>query len=93
MTSLGLVFGFMGIKNTEPRKLDDCYQSFQWKYALVTPPHANHGLFYFGQKLNHNGDKYLNHQLVANWMSILTLSANRSDTLWVFGNRNREWYK
>ncbi len=93
MTSLGLIFGLMGIKNTEPRKLPDCYQSFQWKYALVTPPHADHGLFYFGQKVNHNGDKYLNHQMVANWMTILTLSTQRSDTLWVFGNRKNEWYK
>lgn len=93
MTSLGIVYGFMGLKNTNPKKLPDCYQDYQWMYALTTPPHAKDGVYYYGCRDNHNGDKYIKYQHVGNWITIMTLCAHRNDTLWSFGNRTHNWFK
>lgn len=93
MTSLGIVYGFMGLKNTNPKKLPDCYQDYQWMYALTTPPNAKEGVYYYGCRDNHTGDKYLKYQHVGNWLTIMTLSTHRDDTLWSFGNRTRDWFK
>ena len=92
MTSLGIVYGFMGIKNAAPKAMQDCYDDYRWMFSLTTPPNARQGTYYYGCRANHTGDKYLKRRLVANWVTIMALCTHRSDTLWIFGNRKRDWY-
>ena len=93
MTSLGLVYGFMGLKNAKPKEIPGCHEDYRWMYALTTPPNSNAGVYYYACRHNHVGDKYLKKEQVGNWVTILTLSAHKNDTLWCFGNRKKNWYK
>lgn len=93
MTSLGILYGFMGMKNTSPNKLSKVYKNYRWMYALTTPPNTEAGVYYYGCRDNTNGDKYINYNQVGNWLTIMTLCTQRNDTLWAFGNRTPNWMK
>ena len=74
MTSLGIVFGFMGIKNSSENALRKCLDDYRWMYSLVTPANFDHGSYYYGCRSNHGGDGYCNRRLVGNWVSLITLT-------------------
>ena len=62
-------------------------------YSLVTPANFDHGSYYYDCRSNHGGDGYCNRRLVGNWVTLITRCAHRNDTLWVFGNRTKGWYR
>ena len=92
MTSIGLMFGFMGLKNTDERGYRKCLDDYRWMFSLVQPANLDHGSYYYGQKHNSGGDGYCKYRLVGNYMTLMMLNSHRNDTLWLFGNRERGWY-
>ena len=62
-------------------------------YSLVQPANFEHGSCYYGHRGNHCGDGYCKRRLVGNFTTLMTLCSARDDTLWMYGNRKREWYK
>ncbi|GAA5495716.1 hypothetical protein Rhal01_01895 [Rubritalea halochordaticola] len=91
MTSMGIIYGTFGLKATHYRKWEEHMRYHQWMFALSTPENWRQGSYYYGQKGNHGGDSYLGYQQVANFTNILLLTSYRDDTLWMLGNRKKEW--
>lgn len=93
MTSLGLIYGVMGLKNSSESSYRKCMDDYRWMFSLVQPANLEHGSYYYGQRKNHGGDGYCNRRLVGNYTTIMMLTSHRNDTLWMFGNRERNWYQ
>lgn len=93
MTSIGMIYGTFGLKATHYEKWEEHMRYHQWMFALTTPVNWNQGSYYYGQKGNHGGDSYLGYNRVANFTNILLLNSYRDDTLWMTGNRKKEWLR
>tara|TARA_R110000850_G_scaffold239282_3_gene364106 strand:+ start:3078 stop:4481 length:1404 start_codon:yes stop_codon:yes gene_type:complete len=92
VTSMALIFGFMGNKNNNPKAFRETMNYHRWLLALAQPFDQNHGAYYFGKRANFGGDKYLGLRTVGNYQTVLILTSAKNDTLWSFGNRNETWY-
>jgi hypothetical protein len=93
VTSMGLIFGFMGLKNSGPRGFRETMDYHQWMLALAHPIDEDHGAYYFGKRGNFGGDGYLGYRPVANYQTALILASAKNNTLWSFGNREKNWSK
>ena len=63
------------------------------RFALATPVDPDHGAYYFGKRGNFGGDGYLGFRPVANYQTALILASAKNNTLWSFGNREKDWFK
>ncbi len=93
VTSMAVIFGFMGIKNSDPESFRKTLDYHRWMLALVQPFDPNDGAYYYGKRANFGGDKYLGLRTVGNYQTILTLASAKNDSLWCFGNRTKNWYE
>ena len=93
MTFIGPVFGFMGLKNTGKSSYRKAFDDYQWMFSLIQPANYDHGSYYYGDRGNSGGDEYCKKRLVGNVMALMVLNSYRDDTLWVFGNRTKNWSK
>ena len=88
MSSIGLIFGFAGIKSANRQDHDTVMR--QWiPYFELCRTHAGTAA-YFGGKRNYTGDAYLGLHPMGNAMVALML-ASSDDHLFLFGGREANW--
>ncbi len=93
VASMGTIFGFMGLKNSNESAWRENLDYHRWLFALVHPFDDDHGAYYYGKRGNFGGDNYLGLRTVGNYQTILMLASAKADTLWSFGNRKKGWAK
>lgn len=93
MTFIGPIYGFMGLKNTSIRDYRKAMDKYQWMFSLVQPANYSHGVYYYSDRGNSGGDGYCKKRLVGNVMALIVLNSHRDDTLWMLGNREKNWSK
>jgi hypothetical protein len=91
VTSMGLIFGFMGKTNGDPRALRTSLDYHRFLLAMCTPIDPAQGAYYYGLRTNIGGDSYLGFRTVGNYTTALILHSVKKDTLWSFGNRKPSW--
>ena len=92
MTFIGPIFGFSALKNTGKSSYKKAFQHYRWLFSLIQPVNYKQGVYYYSDRGNSGGDKYCNKRLVGNVMAVIVMASNRDDTLWMFGNRKKNWY-
>ncbi|MCU0796887.1 MAG: DUF6288 domain-containing protein [Akkermansiaceae bacterium] len=93
VTSMGLIFGFMGQTNGDARGLLNSLDYHRFVLALCSPVDPAQGAYYYGVRTNFGGDGYLGFRTVGNYTTAMILHSVRKDTLWSFGNREKSWYR
>lgn len=93
MTFIGPIYGFMGLKNSSSTQYRKILDKYQWFFALLQPVNYSQGSYYYGGRGNTGGDEYCNKRICGNIMSLLVLNSHRNDTLWMYGNRKKDWFK
>lgn len=93
MSFIGPMFGFTGLKNTNDSHYRKVMDEYRWLYSLKQPANFKYGMHYFGDRENTGGDEYCNKRYVANIQSIYLMNSHRENTLWMSGNRKKNWYK
>ena len=93
MTFIGPIYGFTGLKNSRPSFYRKAMDDYRWLFSITQPVNFSQGSYYYGDRGNSGGDSYCNKPFVGNIMSIYVLNSHRSDTLWMLGNRKKEWNK
>ena len=92
VTSLAVVYGFMGMKHAGTVAMHRNFNYHKWLFALVDPGEKG-SLYYFPKRSNWGGDVYLGLKTVGNYQIALALLSAKEDTLWMFGNRKKNWLK
>src|SRR5690606_12114914 len=59
VTSMGLIFGFMGMTNGDARGLRTSLDYHRFLLAMCTPVDPAQGAYYYGARTNIGGDSYL----------------------------------
>ena len=89
MSSIGLIFGFSGIKMGAPENFAEVIQTWVPYLELARLPHSNAA--YFGGKRNIGGDQYLGYSSIGNAMVGLVL-ASAEDRLFMHGGKSKGWF-
>ncbi len=89
MSSIGLIFGFSGIKTAA--RTDYAKVMSAWIPYLELARLPEGGAAFFGGKRNIGGDQYLGYSSIGNAMVGLVL-ASAEDRLFMHGGRNKDWF-
>jgi len=92
MTFIGPAFGFTALKNTGKSSYKKAFQHYRWLFSLIQPINYKQGSYYYSDRGNSGGDAYCNKRLVGNVMTLIVLESYRNNTLWMFGNRKKNWF-
>ena len=93
MSFIGPIYSFMGLKNSSSTQYRKIMDKYQWLFSMVQPVNYSQGSYYYGGRGNTGGDEYCNKRICGNIMSLLVLNSHRNDTLWMYGNRKKDWFK
>ena len=89
MSSIGLIFGFSGIKTAA--RTDYAKVMSAWIPYLELARLPEGGAAFFGGKRNIGGDQYLGYSSIGNAMVGLVL-ASAEDRLFMHGGKNKDWF-
>lgn len=89
MSSIGLIFGFSGIKTGAPQRYAELMQT--WIPYLELSRLPDEGAAFFGGKRNIGGDQYLGYSSIGNAMVGLVL-ASADDRLFMHGGKKQGWF-
>lgn len=89
MSSIGLIFGFSGIKTAA--RSDYAKVMSDWIPYLELARLPEGGAAFFGGKRNIGGDQYLGYSSIGNAMVGLVL-ASAEDRLFMHGGKNQDWF-
>ena len=89
MSSIGLIFGFSGIKTAA--RSDYAKAMSDWIPYLELARLPEGGAAFFGGKRNIGGDQYLGYSSIGNAMVGLVL-ASAEDRLFMHGGKNKVWF-
>ena len=89
MSSIGLIFGFSGIKTAA--RSDYAKVMSAWIPYLELARLPEGGAAFFGGKRNIGGDQYLGYSSIGNAMVGLVL-ASAEDRLFMHGGKNKDWF-
>ena len=89
MSSIGLIFGFSGIKQGSPKDHDKIMKIWMPYLELSRLPQGC--AVYFGGKRNIGGDQYLGFSSIGNAMVGMIL-ASTEDRLFMHGGSTKEWF-
>ena len=89
MSSIGLIFGFSGIKTAARKDYPDVMET--WVPYLELTRLERGGASFFGGKRNIGGDQYLGYSSIGNAMVGLVL-ASADDKLFMHGGKKKGWY-
>ena len=89
MSSIGLIFGFSGLKIAAPQEYAGVLQRWLPYLELCRLPHG--GAAFFGGKRNIGGDQYLGYSSIGNAMVGLML-ASADDRLFMHGGSSKGWF-
>jgi len=89
MSSIGLIFGFSGIKTGAPQRYAELMQT--WIPYLELSRLPDEGAAFFGGKRNIGGDQYLGYSSIGNAMVGLVL-ASADDRLFMHGGKKEGWF-
>lgn len=89
MSSIGLIFGFSGIKQGSPQDHDKIMKIWMPYLELSRLPQGS--AVYFGGKRNIGGDQYLGFSSIGNAMVGMIL-ASTEDRLFMHGGSTKEWF-
>ena len=89
MSSIGLIFGFSGIKVGAPKNFAEVMQIWLPYIELSRLPSG--GAAFFGGKRNIGGDQYLGYSSIGNAMVGLVL-ASADDRLFMHGGSKKGWF-
>ena len=89
MSSIGLIFGFSGIKTAARSDYAEVMSAWIPYLELARLPEG--GAAFFGGKRNIGGDQYLGYSSIGNAMVGLVL-ASAEDRLFMHGGKNKDWF-
>ena len=89
MSSIGLIFGFSGIKTGAPQRYAELMKT--WLPYLELSRLPDEGAAFFGGKRNIGGDEYLGYSSIGNAMVGLVL-ASADDRLFMHGGKRKGWF-
>ena len=89
MSSIGLIFGFSGIKMGAPENFAEVIQKWAPYLELARLHHSSAA--YFGGKRNIGGDQYLGYSSIGNAMAGLVL-ASADGRLFLHGGKSKGWF-
>ena len=89
MSSIGLIFGFSGIKQGSPKEYDRIMETWMPYLELARLPHG--GAAFFGGKRNIGGDQYLGYSSIGNAMVGMIL-ASAEERLFMHGGSEKVWF-
>ena len=89
MSSIGLIFGFSGIKTAASSDYAKVMSAWISYLELARLPEG--GAAFFGGKRNIGGDQYLGYSSIGNAMVGLVL-ASAEDRLFMHGGKNKDWF-
>ena len=89
MSSIGLIFGFSGIKMGAPENFAEVIQTWMPYLELARLPHSSAA--YFGGKRNIGGDQYLGYSSIGNAMVGLVLGS-ADGRLYMHGGKSKDWF-
>jgi len=88
MSSIGLIFGFAGLKSVDPKAHREVME--KWRPFLELSRNASGSAAYFGGKRNIGGDQYLGLSPIGNAMTALMI-ASAEGKLHMHGGRQKHW--
>jgi hypothetical protein len=89
MSSIGLIFGFSGIKQGSPRKYPEVMETWAPYLELSRLPRG--GAAFFGGKRNIGGDQYLGLSSIGN-ATVGMILASAEDRLFMHGGTRKSWF-
>jgi hypothetical protein len=89
MSSIGLIFGFSGIKQGSPRKYAEVMETWVPYLELSRLPRG--GAAFFGGKRNIGGDQYLGLSSIGN-ATVGMILASAEDRLFMHGGTRKGWF-
>jgi hypothetical protein len=89
MSSIGLIFGFSGIKQGSPRKYAEVMETWVPYLELSRLPRGGAALF--GGKRNIGGDQYLGLSSIGN-ATVGMILASAEDRLFMHGGTRKSWF-
>ncbi len=89
MSSIGLIFGFSGIKQGAPADYQRVIESWMPYLELARLPYG--GAAFFGGKRNVGGDQYLGYSSIGNAMVGMVL-ASADSYLFMQGGQEKDWF-
>jgi len=89
MSSIGLIFGFSGIKQGSPRKYPEVMETWVPYLELSRLPRG--GAAFFGGKRNIGGDQYLGLPSIGN-ASVGMILASAENRLFMHGGTRKGWF-
>ena len=89
MSSIGLIFGFSGIKVGSPRRYSEVMETWVPYLELSRLPRG--GAAFFGGKRNIGGDQYLGLASIGN-ASVGMILASAEDRLFMHGGTRKGWF-
>ena len=89
MSSIGLIFGFSGIKQGSSKNYGRIMKTWMPYLELSRLPQGS--AIYFGGKRNIGGDEYLGLSSIGNGMVGMVL-ASADDRLFMHGGTNKDWF-
>jgi len=89
MSSIGLIFGFSGIKVGSPRRYSEVMETWMPYLELSRLPRG--GAAFFGGKRNIGGDQYLGLASIGN-ASVGMILASAEDRLFMHGGTRKGWF-
>jgi hypothetical protein len=89
MSSIGLIFGFSGIKQGSPRKYSEVMET--WVPYLELSRLPSGGAAFFGGKRNIGGDQYLGLPSIGN-ASVGMILASAENRLFMHGGTRKGWF-
>ena len=89
MSSIGLIYGFAGLRGVDPKAHRDVLK--EWQPFLELSRNAAGSAAYFGGKRNIGGDQYLGLAPIGNAMTALVI-ASAEGKLHMHGGKHRGWF-
>jgi len=89
MSSIGLIFGFSGIKQGAPEEYERVMETWMPYLELTRLPYG--GAAFFGGKRNIGGDQYLGYSSIGNAMVGMVL-ASADSRLFMQGGKEKFWF-
>ncbi len=89
MSSIGLIYGFAGLKGAHPKGHEEVMR--KWRPFLELSRNAAGSVSYFGGKRNIGGDQYLGLAPIANAMVALMI-ASEEGKLHMHGGTRKAWF-